>query len=56
MLFRSAVDTYGLLENAREKKLVTVKTADHGFGAWDNHPELSKQLTDATIEFFRSNL
>ncbi len=54
--YQTAVDTYGLLENTREKKLVTVKTADHGFGAWDNHPELSKQLTDATIEFFRSNL
>ncbi len=52
----TAFRTISLLENAKKKELVLVKGADHGFGAWDGRPELSKQLTDHTIAFFRENI
>lgn len=45
-----------LLENAKKKELVLVDDADHGFGAWDERPEFSQELTDQTIKFFRENL
>ena len=48
--------TYNALENARVRKRVVVKDANHGFGQWDNHPEQSKQLVDCTSEFFKENL
>ena len=51
-----SVRAYEKLVKAREKKLVTVKGADHGFGAWNDRPDLSGQLTDATIAFFREHL
>ncbi|MBR3266358.1 MAG: alpha/beta hydrolase [Erysipelotrichaceae bacterium] len=54
--YTTAISTYNCLKSPRERKLVTVEGADHGFGAWNNRPDLSKQLTDATISFFRRNL
>ncbi len=42
---------YEDLSNAAYRKLLTVKGADHGFGAWNERPDLSKQLTDGTIAF-----
>ena len=45
-----------LFENAKKKELVLVDDADHGFGAWDERPEFSQELTDQTIKFFRENL
>ena len=48
--------TYDHLVHARKKELVLVAEADHGFGAWEGRPELSAQLTDNTIRFFRENL
>ena len=44
---------YATLAEARERKLCIVKGADHGFGAWNGRPDLSKQLTDETVAFFR---
>ena len=56
VLYPTGEMTYRLLENAKEKKFVCVKGADHGFGAWNDRPDLSAQLTDATIAFFEENL
>ena len=50
-----AKHSYECLEKARIRKLVTVHEADHGFGQWNGRPELSKQLTDATIAFFEEH-
>lgn len=44
------------LINAKNKKLVVVNGANHGFGLWDNHMEQSKQLTDETTKFFKEYL
>lgn len=38
------------------KKIVIIKGADHGFGQWDNKPELSKMLVEETIGFFIENM
>lgn len=54
--YQVALNTYEQLHNAKDKKLVTVKGADHGFGAWNNKNELSKQLTDATSNYFIEHL
>ena len=54
--YEHAHDTYASLIHAEDRKLVTVAGADHGFGAWDDHPELSKQLTDSTIAYFKEHL
>ena len=54
--YKVAQETYENLVSAKERKLVTVKGADHGFGAWNERPDLSKQLTDATIAFFKEFL
>ena len=51
-----AENTYAKLEKAKDKKLLTVHGADHGFGAWNDRPDLSAQLTDGTIEYFRKHL
>ncbi len=53
--YKTATDTYAILNKAKERKLCTVKGADHGFGAWNERPDLSKQLTDNTIAFFEEN-
>ncbi|MBQ1900183.1 MAG: prolyl oligopeptidase family serine peptidase, partial [Erysipelotrichaceae bacterium] len=50
--YATAETAYELLSKARERKLCTVHEADHGFGQWNERPELSKQLTDDTIAFF----
>ena len=47
---------YEELKCAKDRKLVTVKGADHGFGAWNDRPDLSKQLTDATVAFFKEHM
>ena len=54
--YQVALDCYDDLINAKDRKLVTVEGADHGFGAWDNRKELSKQLTDATTDYFIKHL
>ena len=54
--YEQAFDTYASLIHAEDRKLLTVEGADHGFGAWDDHPELSKQLTDNTIAYFKEHL
>ena len=54
--YEIAERSIGNLVKAEKKELVTVHEADHGFGAWDNRPDLSAQLTDNTIRFFRENL
>ncbi len=54
--YETAHATYAALSNACDRKLVTVEGADHGFGAWDDHPELSKQLTDQTSAYFIKHL
>ncbi|MBR5049502.1 MAG: nucleoside 2-deoxyribosyltransferase [Erysipelotrichaceae bacterium] len=46
-------ETFENLRRARERRMVVVHEADHGFGAWNNRPDLSAQLTDATVSFFR---
>ena len=50
-----ALKTYEMFKNANDKKLYTVEGADHGFGAWDNHPELSKQLTGESIKYLKEH-
>ena len=47
---------YDSLINARDKKLVIVEGADHGFGAWNNRTDLSEQLTSSTIEYFSERI
>lgn len=56
VVFERAKESYRNLLSAGNKKLVAIENADHGFGAWDQHPELSRQLTDETIRYFRSQL
>ena len=51
-----ATDTYDMLKNCKDRKLVTVTDADHGFGAWNDRPDLSRQLTETTIEYFKDKL
>ena len=51
--YRVAKLGYAALKETKEKKLYCVKGADHGFGAWNERPDLSKQLTDETVSFFR---
>ena len=46
--------TYDTLTTEKNKKLVIVENANHGFGLWDNHPEQSKQLVEKTAEFILS--
>ncbi len=48
--------SYNNLEKAEKRVLHIVKGADHGFGAWNNRPDLSFELTDKTIAFFKENL
>ena len=47
---------YGALQSAEHRKLYIIDGADHGFGAWDNRPDLSEKLTGETISFFRKYL
>ncbi|MBQ9424673.1 MAG: prolyl oligopeptidase family serine peptidase [Erysipelotrichaceae bacterium] len=54
--YEVSVKAYEQLVNAKERKLVTVKGADHGFGAWNGRPDLSKILTDSTVTFFKEHL
>ena len=49
-------NAYERLENAKKKRFLKITGADHGFGAWNDRPDLSKQLTDNTIAFFEENL
>ncbi len=51
-----SVNAYEQLLNAKERLLVTIEGADHGFGAWNGRPDLSKRLTDVTVAFFREHL
>ena len=51
-----SLKAYEELKCAKDRKLVTVKGADHGFGAWNDRPDLSKQLTDATVAFFKEHM
>lgn len=44
------------LTKAKNKKLVIVNGANHGFGLWDNHMDQSKELTEETIKFFKEYL
>ena len=44
------------LKNVKNKKLVVIKNANHGFGLWDNHMEQSKELVDETTNFFKEYL
>ena len=44
------------LINVKNKKLVVVDGANHGFGLWDNHMEQSKELVDETTKFFKEYL
>ena len=44
------------LVNVKNKKLVVVDGANHGFGLWDNHMEQSKELVDETTEFLKEYL
>ena len=53
--YEVAEKTYEELCKAKERKLYTVHEADHGFGQWNGRPELSKQLTDETIVFFKEH-
>lgn len=48
-------NSYDRLTRAAKRELVIVSGADHGFGAWNDRPDLSAQLTDSTIRFFREN-
>ncbi len=34
------------------KKCVIIEDADHGFGAWNNRPDLSEKLVNAAADFF----
>lgn len=54
--YRIAQETYEKLLNVKDRELYTVIGADHGFGAWNNKHELSKQLTDKTIDYFKKHL
>ena len=47
---------YEALKSAAHRKLFIIDEADHGFGAWENRPELSEKLTGETIQFFRDYL
>lgn len=49
-------EVYKQLINAKDKKLVVIKDADHGFGLWDKHPEQSIQLIEETYNYFEENL
>lgn len=44
------------LINAKYVLRHIVKDADHGFGAWDNRLDLSKELCDTTVEFFKEKM
>lgn len=44
------------LKNAKNKKLVIIDGANHGFGLWDNQMHQSKQLVEETTLFFKNNL
>ena len=39
------------LKQAKQKKLLIMKGADHGFGLWDSRPEDSEKLVDETVGF-----
>ena len=54
--FSASENAYARLKNAKEKRFVKIEGADHGFGAWNDRPDLSRQLTDHTIAFFEENL
>lgn len=54
--YRIALETYDILINTKDRLLHTVKGADHGFGAWNNRNELSHELTDTTIDYFKKHL
>ncbi|MDO4940954.1 MAG: alpha/beta hydrolase [Erysipelotrichaceae bacterium] len=49
-------DNFYALKNAKNKKLVIIDDANHGFGLWDNKMHQSKQLVEETILFFKNNL
>lgn len=49
-------NTYAHLTTNKNKKLVIVDGANHGFGLWDDHMEQSKILTDETTAFILENL
>lgn len=53
--YRIAELGYVSLKEAKERKLYCVKGADHGFGAWNDRPDLSKQLTENTVSFFKEH-
>ena len=53
--YEIALNSYADLEKAKDRKLVTVRGADHGFGQWNGRPDLSRELTDATIDYFRKH-
>lgn len=55
VLPRIGQQSFDNLIKASTRKLVIVHEADHGFGAWNERPDLSAQLTDNTIEFFREH-
>lgn len=44
------------LKNARNKKLVVINGANHGFGLWDDHMEQSHELVEETTKFFKEYL
>lgn len=56
VLHRIALETYDKLINAKDRTLLTIEGADHGFGAWNSKTELSKKLTDETSNYFIKHL
>ena len=44
------------LYNAKEKKLVFMKDADHGFGLWDGRKQDNERLLEETIRFLSKSL
>ena len=42
---------YQHLTTDKNKELLIIENANHGFGLWDNHPEQSKRLVDKTAAF-----
>lgn len=53
---RVAAEAYEHLSGAADRKLVIIEGADHGFGAWNDRLELSKQLVDNTTDYLREKL
>ena len=44
------------LTKAKNKKLVIINGANHGFGLWDDHMEQSYELVDETTKFIKEHL